>query len=491
MLFSLRHIDTQRRAIGMGFFLSAMVAIGGFHWIAYVAQNFGGMPLPIALGLLGLFCLVAGPQMVAFYFVGFRLRFGVERLPLSLRPLFWASLYTAFEYLARFPKIFPEHLGNTFLAFPYVAQSAAIGGVSLLSFLALFVGASLAYLRLAGSRAWPSALASVLLLSALSLWGRGELKRIPQLPSQTINVGIVQHNMEEVEKIAQTTSGINSAFDSILTRLLQRSKQLHDGPVKPDLLLWPETSYPIVFPTGSQYLGHNAMGYANLVKTNIAAMNTPLLFGGYENDGVKDYNAAFLLNGEGRIDATYRKNVLLVFGEYFPLDHWFPSLKKINPLMGDFGRGPGPEPLPFSFQGKSMPLGVNICYEAILPNFMRGYATGGARLLVNLTKDSWFGDTFEPWQHLQLSALRSIEHRLPMVRATNTGLSGLILPTGEIKLLSDPFEEAWATLAVPVPLEPIFTLYTAFGEWFAWATILLSLSLGAYAFRKNPASPIH
>lgn len=466
-----------------------MVAIGGFHWITYVAQNFGQMPLPMALGLLGLFCLVAGPQMVGFMVAGFYLRFGIERLPLYLRPLFWASLYTSLEYFARFLKIFPEHLGNTFLAFPYIAQAASLGGVSLLTFLALFLGASLAYLRKNGVCAWPSAAVSIALILSLAFWGRNEIFEINARPTETLHVGIVQHNMEEVEKIAQRTSAA-SAFDAIVTRLLQRTKELADRNPRPDLVVWPETSYPIIFPTGERYLGGMADGYANLIKSTVATMNTPLLFGGYESDGEKDYNAAILLDAAGKVLSTYRKNVLLVFGEYFPLGETFPFLKQLNPIMGDFGRGPGPVPLEFKFNGRSLPLGVNICYEAILPNFMRGYALAGSRLFVNITKDSWFGDTFEPWQHLQLSALRSIEHRIPMVRVTNTGLSGLISPTGEVQIISQPFEEAWTTLAVPVPLENRPTLYTAWGEWFAWLMMLLSLILSILAFRKKGASPI-
>jgi apolipoprotein N-acyltransferase len=485
LIFSIHALSSSRRALGTGFLLSAMVAVGGFHWIVYVAQNFGQMPFPLAAGLLLLFCLVAAPQMVAFMFLGFRLRYGVERLPLALRPLFWASLYTALEYLARFVKIFPEHLGNTFLAFPSIAQSASLGGVSLLSFLALFLGASLAYLKKSGRTAWPSAAAATALITALAVWGHGERKRIEALPSETLRVGLVQHNMEEVEKIAQRTSAM-SAFDAIVTRLLGRSAELAEQDPRPDLIVWPETAYPILFPTGGKTPGAIASGYANLVKGSIAALRIPLLFGGYENDG-KDYNSAILLSGvTGQVEATYRKQVLLVFGEYFPLSDWFPFLKTVNPQMGDFGRGPGPVPVPFSFNGRSLPLGVNICYEAILPEYMRGYARAGARLFVNLTKDSWFGDTFEPWQHLQLTAIRSIEHRIPMVRATNTGLSGVVLPTGETRIISRPFEEAWKTMEVPIPLEPQRTLYTALGEWFAWLTLALSFLLGGLAFRKGP-----
>jgi apolipoprotein N-acyltransferase len=202
--------------------------------------------------------------------------------------------------------------------------------------------------------------------------------------------------------------------------------------------------------------------------------------------GGSDYNSAILLSGAtGQVEATYKKNVLLVFGEYFPLAGWFPSLKKLNPQMGDFGRGPGPVPLPFPFHGHQLLLGVNICYEAILPEYMRVFAERGANLFVNITKDSWFGNTFEPWEHFQLSALRAVEHGIPLVRVTNTGLSGTVLPNGKITLLSQPFQEAWKTLEVPVPLHPKPTLYTLLGDWVAWLSLVLSLGLGFLALKPS------
>jgi apolipoprotein N-acyltransferase len=180
--------------------------------------------------------------------------------------------------------------------------------------------------------------------------------------------------------------------------------------------------------------------------------------------------------------------VLLVFGEYFPGDNWFPSLRNINPLMGNFGRGPGPEPLAFEHGGKPLPLGVNICYEAILPTYMRGYAKAGARLFVNITKDSWFGDTFEPWQHMQLSVLRSIEHRIPMVRSTNTGLSGLVDSAGRVEIISQPFEAAYKVIEVAVPVHSTPTPYTRFGDWFAWFSLLyiLAISVRSWWIARAP-----
>ena len=152
----------------------------------------------------------------------------------------------------------------------------------------------------------------------------------------------------------------------------------------------------------------------------------------------------------------------------------------------DLGRGPGAVPVSFPWKGHSLLLGVNICYEAILPEYMRGYAQKGARLFVNLTKDSWFGDTFEPWQHFQLSILRSVENRIPMVRATNTGLSGSISFTGDIRLLSQPFEESYQIQEVKLPLSPEKTPYSLFGEWFALALICFVFGTAIWMKRFLP-----
>jgi len=327
-------------------------------------------------------------------------------------------------------------------------------------------------------------LLSLALPVALQAWGSFERKAIEALPTEILRVGLIQHNMDDAEK-AFAKIPAREVVATIVGRLLEKTKMLAEQNPKPDLILWPETAYPMNF-SSSSFSGRGgsfAYGYANLVKPAVAQSGVPVLFGGYESELKLTYNSGILLGGNGERLASYRKQVLLIFGEYFPGDKWFPSLKNINPMMGDFGRGPGPLPMLFPWEGQSLPLGVNICYEAILPEYMRGYAVAGVRLFVNLTKDSWFGDTFEPWQHFQLSVLRSIEHRIPMIRATNTGLSGLVLPTGETKILSEPFAEAYSVLEVPLLKNPRVTPYTLFGEWFAWLTILASVGMWLFSRR--------
>jgi apolipoprotein N-acyltransferase len=487
LLRAVHELKSRRQAIFLGFLLSSMVAIGGFHWIVYVAQVFGDMPLPLAVLLLLGFCLIAAPQMIAFLVIAERFRFRVERLPFSLRPLFWSALYVALEYLAHFIKIFPENLGDTQVAFLDIAQVASLGGVPLLTFLPLFIGSSLFYLRVNFSRGYPMAIASVTLLLAADLWGAHDRKVVASAPSEVLRVGFIQHNMDDAEQQFAHTNE-REVVDILVTKLLRKTRDLIQAEPRPDIVLWAETAYPMTFPTGMPARsggGDFANGYANLVHEAVAGLGVPLLFGGYLSDPRYDYNAGILLGSDGRIAGRYLKQVLLIFGEYMPFDSWFPSLKTLNPMMGDFGRGPGPVPVPFSWHNRTLPLGVNICYEEILPEYMRGYVKNGARAFVNLTKDSWFGNTFEPWQHFQLSAPRAIEHHIPLIRITNTGLSGVVDTTGEVRLISEPFHEAYKTLAVKVPLDPKPTLYTVMGEWFAQLCAVFSAGLGVFMFRRE------
>ena len=87
-------------------------------------------------------------------------------------------------------------------------------------------------------------------------------------------------------------------------------------------------------------------------------------------------------------------------------------------------------------------IGALICYEDILPSFVRSVVRhGDPDLLVNLTNDAWFGDSTEPWIHLALAKLRAVEHRRYLIRATNSGVSALIDPVGRVPLVSGTFKE--------------------------------------------------
>jgi len=111
----------------------------------------------------------------------------------------------------------------------------------------------------------------------------------------------------------------------------------------------------------------------------------------------------------------------------------------------------------------------------------RFVAEKGANLLVNLTNDAWFGDTVAPWQHARLAQWRAIETRRYLIRVTNTGLTSVINPKGEMLETLPLFSSG--VLTVNVALLEGETLYVRFGDWFAWLATLAALAILAWRYR--------
>ena len=113
-------------------------------------------------------------------------------------------------------------------------------------------------------------------------------------------------------------------------------------------------------------------------------------------------------------------------------------------------------------------------------------AKNGATLLINITNDAWFGKTSGPYQHFSMTVFRAVENRRALARSANTGISGFIDPAGRI-LASTPLLEE-AVMTRPLPLLNQKTVYTRFGDIFAWACLAVVLfailhDLGRHLFR--------
>jgi apolipoprotein N-acyltransferase len=127
-------------------------------------------------------------------------------------------------------------------------------------------------------------------------------------------------------------------------------------------------------------------------------------------------------------------------------------------------------------------FGVFICYEAIYPGEVRRFAAGGAQLLINISNDGWFGRSAAAEQHLRMARVRAVENRRWLVRATNNGLTVSVDPYGRIFELLSPDVRAAADL--PYDFRTDQTIYTRFGDWFAWLCVLVSVILVTVTFRK-------
>jgi apolipoprotein N-acyltransferase len=194
---------------------------------------------------------------------------------------------------------------------------------------------------------------------------------------------------------------------------------------------------------------------------------TPILFGAisWERDAESRerllYNTAVLLDERGRVVGTYDKVHRLIFGEFIPFGDVFPIFYEWIPAASNFAGGH--EVKAFDHDGTR--IGVFVCYEDILPAFSTELAAREPELLVNLTNDAWFGRTAEPYLHLQLARMRSVETRKTLVRSTNTGVSAVVDPVG--RLLAQTDLDGPETLVHDVALMAERTVYTRTGDLFA------------------------
>src|SRR5205823_1155342 len=191
----------------------------------------------------------------------------------------------------------------------------------------------------------------------------------------------------------------------------------------------------------------------------------------------KFYNSVFLFSPTGAIEGQYRKIHLVPFGEYEPLQgiiHW---PKSIVAAMG--GLLAGEEITTFTVANTT--LATAICWEILFPDLVRDFVKAGARLIVNTTNEAWLGDTVAPRQMLGIAAFRAVEHRVAVVRAANTGISGFIDPFGRItdRLRAPDGREAFVegVLTAHTIVSASTTFYTRYGDAFAFTQIALCILL--------------
>jgi apolipoprotein N-acyltransferase len=224
-----------------------------------------------------------------------------------------------------------------------------------------------------------------------------------------------------------------------------------------DLVVWPETAVPAYFMPELEH----APFFWDLADR----IQAPILFGSLAygppvtgGDTYGYYNSAFLAFPGSEAIARYDKSHLVPFGEYVPLKPLLPFVEKMVVGIGDFRPGGG-HPL---FLTAQAPCGVLICYEIIFPELSRRYSALGASFLVNITNDAWFGRTGAPYQHFSMAVFRAVENRIPVIRAANSGVSGIIEPTGRIQASTPVFVRTFVEGLIPIKAKSTF--YARYGD---------------------------
>jgi apolipoprotein N-acyltransferase len=473
----LKRCPTYREAVVQGFWLNYWMTLGGFYWVAYVLHEFGGLPWIISIIGFQLFCLFGQLQFPAFSFC-FKWYETHKKKSSLFAFVYLAVFYAGLDWII--PKLFQDSMGHSLYLATHLRQVADLGGVALLTFLILGVNLSLWQVledwKVKKSIRISPQLGIALLLCSIA-WGYG-FQRTQQITHevgkapQSVQVAGIQANIGDFDKIA-AERGLHGAARKVLETFVALSDQALNLNRRPDLIIWPETSYPSTF-RNPHTTSEAELDYQ--VETYAQSRKVPLLFGGYDHENRKDFNSFFILTPEGKLQ-VYHKNILLLFGEYIPGAESFQLFRDWFPQVGNFGRGKGPEVLSVPLSNSKVNevrVAPIICYEALFPNYVIDSANQGSQLILNITNDSWFGEWGEPQLHLALSTFRSIETRLPMIRTTNTGISALILPTGEITHATGIGVQKIMNVSVPL-LSPIPTLIKKWGDWFGPCALILGI----------------
>src|SRR4051812_49329689 len=187
------------------------------------------------------------------------------------------------------------------------------------------------------------------------------------------------------------------------------------------------------------------------------------------------WNSIEAIDGTGAIRAVYDKAHLVPFGEYMPFRGLLPL---DNFIPGAIDMTPGPGPRTLALPGLP-PFAATVCYEAIFPGRATDPAARPAWML-NVTNDAWYGSSSGPYQHFAIARTRAVEEGMPLVRAANNGISGVVDPVGRVVARIDLDTVGYADLPLPAH-NSAPTLYSRRGDWILLA--LLCLGLVPVAFR--------
>lgn len=477
LLFWWKKAASAREAFFAGWFAQFVLNLIGFHWIAYTAVEFGHFHWAFAILVLIGFATIAHLYFPVAGWLGFLL---TKRLKISgPSALFiYALIFSLCDIL--FTKIFPWHLGYPWLWAKWPgAQFADVIGFEGLAYVTVLINTLLTWSVVEGllttrpginrRKAWMTAALAGLVIGAVNLLGIGRETPWKEADAE-LRALVIQGNIGNFEKYM---AELNADFGiPIVRKYTELSRHAHAEHPDAQLMFWPETAFP-------RHLDRDFNSNLTFqVRSLVRELQIPLLTGAYSGDYNSSavYNGFFFLNASGNLTVRpYRKSILLVFGETFPFSDYIPYMDKLFPNQGSFGRGSGPMVWSLYLDGKEpseIKVGPQICYEGLYPWFSAQMAKSGAQIFANITNDSWFGTTFEPHQHLYMTLARSIEFRRPMIRSTNTGISTVMLASGEI-LEKSPLGGEWSTMyRVPYKTQPGHTFYERYG--FLWPWILVS-----------------
>jgi apolipoprotein N-acyltransferase len=450
--------NRPRAGFALGFAWGLGAFLAGVSWLYIALNRYGGLPMPLAAVAILFFCayLALFPAAVGALFA----RFG--RGGMWPRGLLFAGLWMAGESLR----------GWLFTGFPWLAIAYSqtppsplagflpLVGVYGVGGLLAFVAALVALTRWHDARA-----AGVTLVTVVLLLGTGfGLGRVAwtEPAGAPIQVALIQTNIEQ---------GLKWRPERLADWLESNARLAREHAT--DLVVLPETTLPLLADRLPE-------GYLDAIAAPVRAMGGDLVLGLFLRDARGAiYNAALSLGASP--SQSYAKQHLVPFGEYSPpFFGWFYRLVDIP--MSDQTRGAKDQP-PLRLGGQR--VAVNICYEDLFGRELIR-SLPDATLMLNLSNLAWYGDSLAQPQHLQIARVRALETGRQMLRSTNTGMTALVLPDGNVAGELPAFTQGVLKLAAQGYRG--FTPYARWGDLAAWLLAAAAILAGLIPTLRSRAA---
>ncbi|HEY4309056.1 MAG TPA: apolipoprotein N-acyltransferase [Pirellulales bacterium] len=491
-----RELSGRRPYIAL-WFAGCAYWLGALHWLRlpHPATSLGWLALS---GYLGCYLPV---------FIGLS-RVTLHELRISsiiAAPAIWAGLELAQSHLLTGINIAtPAHSQYRWITLIQISDLAGSYGVS---FLIMLVAACVArMLPIDGVRRalWPVAPALALLAAVLTY---GHFRMSGEYHRPGLKVALIQGSIDtEMKTDPAQVQKIHEQYLALTDRAVREHKDL-------DLIIWPETMFreplrkytpDVHAPEGVDWTKDDLQSAIDDLALAFAHMadryKVPMLLGMdtlvYGAGKVERYNSAVLVDAKGEVQDQYDKMRPVMFGEYVPFASYWPWLYRLTPLAD--GLDPGAAPKSLSIDG--VRVAPNICFETLLPHFIRGQVAQlqdedvEPDLLVNLSNDGWFWGSSELDLHLMCGVFRAVECRKPLAIAANTGFSAVIDADGQI-LAQGPRRET-GVVVYDVPLDDRKSPYVRGGDWGAALCLVFAVVMAgvggwrhrAHRGEKRPAA---
>ncbi|CCQ75712.1 apolipoprotein N-acyltransferase [Magnetospira sp. QH-2] len=423
LVWLLDGVTGRKSAFAVGWWFGLGHFAGGLFWVAeafLVYPEKHGWMIPFAIVFLaGGMALFFGLATLLTHAIGGR---GMARI------VALAAVWTLMEWVRGWALTgFPWNLMATvWTVAPSMLQGASLVGAYGLSLITVLLAALPATLGDVEERPWRrrlptlAALVALVIMGSLGSWRLEAAGEPGGRVVDGIHLRLVQPNIDQSLKWLPSLRSRHVADQMALSTAEGENPGER---VTPTHIIWAETAVPYDLSNNEnlrQVLGRVVPPGGALI-TGAPRWRNP------DSEDRSLWNSLHVLNGDGQFVADYDKFHLVPFGEYNPLD-WVPGVTKLTKGRTDYSPGPGPRTLKVDGLPPFSPL---ICYEVIFPGNVAD-PEDRPQWLLNVTNDAWFGMSAGPYQHFAAARLRAVEEGLPLVRISNSGISGVVEPFGRV-----------------------------------------------------------